>query len=366
MHGVSDFLIAIAYLTIPVVIVKAVNRRPDLLDPRVARLFAAFITACALSHLAGLLTLWVPAYGLQGVVKIATAAVSIYTAVQLTRLLPSFLAMPSHAEMAHKEAEISMEQQRTASAQQQNDRLGEFAHIVSHDLKAPMRGISNQAQFLAEDHGDSLPPEALRRLARIQQLCAQLENLVSTVLKYSRIGRQTSRKLVSTEQVVGEVTTALAEFMADCNGRVVLQGPLPAIEADATEMAAVFRNLIVNGLTYNTSDAKQIEIGYHDQIEVSGQLMRQVFSVADNGIGIDAEFHQDIYRMFKRLNADPKFGEGTGAGLSFVKKILEAGRGAVALSSAPGKGSVFYISFGPGAAATAPEVDHHAEGMKHA
>ncbi|MFK7746197.1 MAG: hypothetical protein AB8B47_14170 [Roseobacter sp.] len=104
MHGVSDFLISAPYLTIPIIILKAVKSRSDLLDPKVARLFAGFITACALSHLAGLLTLWYPAHGVQDVIKLATAAVFIYTAVQLPRLLPGFLTLPSRKEMALKHA----------------------------------------------------------------------------------------------------------------------------------------------------------------------------------------------------------------------------------------------------------------------
>ena len=120
---------------------KAVKSRPDLIDPKVAKLFAAFITARALSHLAGLVTLWFPIYGIQGLIKVATAAVSIYTAIQLAKLLPIFLKMPSHQDMAKKNAEVELERMRTAEAQESQAKLSEFAYIASHDLKAPMRGI---------------------------------------------------------------------------------------------------------------------------------------------------------------------------------------------------------------------------------
>ncbi len=106
MHGVSDLLIATAYFTIPILIVKAVRARPDLMNGKVAWMFAAFIMACGLSHAAGLLTLWYPAYGFQGMIKVGTAGISVYTAIQLVRLLPDFIAMPSTAQYAESKAEL--------------------------------------------------------------------------------------------------------------------------------------------------------------------------------------------------------------------------------------------------------------------
>lgn len=345
MHGLSDFLICAAYLAIPVTILKAVKSRPDLLDPKVARLFATFITACALSHLAGLLTLWYPAYGLQGAVKVATAAVSIFTAVQLARLLPVFLTMPSREELARKEAEVEIEQTRATEAQEARDKLSEFAYIASHDLKAPMRGIANQARFLVEDHGDALEPDARRRLDRMQELCRQLEGLISTLLKYSRIGKSEAQEEVDPNDVVTEVTTSLQELLAEKNAEIVVETTLPNLNVNPADIMTVLQNLIVNGLTYNDAEEKRIAIGFEDEVSVKGKKLLDTYYVRDNGIGIDAEFHEDVFRMFKRLNQPEAYGAGSGAGLAFVRKVVESNGGSILLQSAPGRGTTFYFSF---------------------
>ncbi|MFK7870899.1 MAG: histidine kinase dimerization/phospho-acceptor domain-containing protein [Roseobacter sp.] len=213
MHGLLDLPISVAYLAIPVTILRAVRARPDLLDPKVATLFSGFITACALSHLTGLLTLWVPAYGFQGAVKVATAAVSMYTAAQPARMLPGFLTRPSRLEMANASAEIAGEQRRNQEAQEARDKLSEFAHIPSHDLKAPMRGIANQARFLLEDHGEKLEPNAHRRLEQMQDLSSHLEGLIGTLLKYSRIGKSDARESVDSALVVERIRASLSELL---------------------------------------------------------------------------------------------------------------------------------------------------------
>lgn len=345
MHGASDFAIAAAYFSIPMIILKAVRARPDLIDPKVARLFAAFITACALSHLAGLLTLWVPAYGLQGAVKVATAAVSIYTAYQLARLLPVFLTLPSREELARRQAEITVEQRERQELQEARDKLSEFAYIASHDLKAPMRGLANQAQFLIEDHGNALEPEARRRLDRIQELCGRLDRLISTLLDYSRLGRSKARETVDPVKVVGGIKSTLTEMLDEKSAEITIETPLPEIHANPADVATVFQNLIVNGLTYNDAEEKTVAIGYLDEVVIDGQALRHVFYVRDNGIGIGAEFHRDVFKMFKRLNQPEAYGDGTGAGLAFAQKVVDGSGGRIALVSAPGKGSTFYVSF---------------------
>lgn len=345
MHGVSDLLISASYFTIPVIIIKAVKRRPDLMDPGVARLFAAFITACALSHLSGLVTLWVPAYGVQGVIKMVTAAVSIYTAVQLARLLPVYLTMPSRNDLASKVAQVAIEQEKAREAKEARDKLSEFAFIASHDLKAPLRGIANQARFLIEDHGDAIEPDARRRLNRMQDLCGHLEMLITTLLKYSRIGRSEAHKNVDPVEMVNTIVSTLKEFIAEQNAVVTVETVLPKISADPSDLQTVFQNLIVNGLTYNEATDKKVWVGYMDEKTVDSVRLQNVFYVRDNGIGIDGEFHDDVFRMFKRLNQPEAYKGGSGAGLAFVKKVIESNGGAIKLSSTPGHGTTFYFSF---------------------
>ncbi|WP_372991912.1 ATP-binding protein [Sulfitobacter sp.] len=275
----------------------------------------------------------------------ATAAVSIYTAIQLARLLPMFLTMPSRTDLASKVAEVAIEQQKAIEAKEARDKLSEFAFIASHDLKAPLRGIANQARFLIEDHGDAIDPDARRRLNRMQDLCGHLEMLISTLLKYSRIGRSDAQQDVDPGEMVTGIVSSLSEFISDQNGEVVIETDLPLISADPSDLNTVFQNLIVNGLTYNESEEKRIWIGYLDEKTVDSVGMQDVFYVRDNGIGIAADFHDDVFRMFKRLNQPDAYQGGSGAGLAFVKKVIESNGGTIKLSSVPGHGTTFYFSF---------------------
>ncbi|THH39195.1 two-component sensor histidine kinase [Aliishimia ponticola] len=344
MHGVSDLLVACAYFAIPVLILQAVRRRPDLLDAQVGRLFATFILACGFSHLAGLATLWVPAYGLQAAIKVMTAIISVYTAIQLYRLLPRFLAMPSQFQMALRDAELLQSHRRAEESREIQEKMSEFAYIASHDLKAPMRGISNHAQFLVEDHAESLPADALKRITRMQELCARVEELISTLMQYSRLGRQQAIELFDTKREVEKIIETLRETLNEKNGTIEIDTPLPQISGNPAEFNTVMRNLITNGLTYNENDERTVHIGFLDSVEVNGKTMRNAFYVKDNGIGIDPEFQADVFKMFKRLNTNDKYSEGTGAGLAFVKKIVETSSGEIELQSALGAGSVFYFS----------------------
>lgn len=344
MHGVSDFFITAAYLTIPFLILKAVRQRPDLLNLQVARMFAAFIMACALSHLAGFVTLWVPAYGIQGVIKVATAIVSVYTAFQLARLLPVFLNMPSHEEMAKQDAEILLTTERADEAEAVRDKLSEFAYIASHDLKAPLRGIANQAKFLVEDHHQNLEPDAQKRLSRIEELCNHMDTLISTLLKYSRIGKPTSCQETHPDQIVAKIEKSLLEMLNDQNASIKVETDLPALQVNPADLTTVFQNLIVNGLKYNESDEKRISIGFVNEAQVSGRNMIDAFYVRDNGIGIDPEFQADAFLMFKRLISDDT-AAGTGVGLAFVKKTIESYGGMIQVESRVGAGSTFYFSF---------------------
>ncbi len=345
LHGGSDMLIALAYFTIPWIIVRAQKRRPDLIDPAVARLFAAFITACALSHTGAFLTLWYPAYGVQGVVKLLTAMVSIYTAFQLVRLLPKFLLLPSRDELVRKDAQILMGEQFLKDAKETQSRLSEFAHIASHDLKAPLRGISNQAHFIEQDHNETLPMDARKRLGRIVELCDHVETLISTLLKYSSVGTQTARNPVDVEACVDQTVASLSEFLDRHNAVVEVETALPDLEADPAQVDLVFRNLITNGVSYNDQARRMISVGHVPYVVVNGQRIHDAFYVEDNGIGVAVEFHLAVFKMFKRLHNGDTYCAGSGSGLAFVKKVVELNGGMIDLVSTPGEGTTFYFSF---------------------
>ncbi len=233
--------------------------------------------------------------------------------------------------------------QRTRELERSNQELDDFAYIASHDMKEPLRGIHNNAMFLDEDFREMLGEEGARRISRMQFLCARLERLINDLLYYSRIGRQDlAIQEVDPNQMVDDIAKMLESALEGQNARIVVPKPMPRCVCDSVRVHEVFRNLITNGLKYNKSPEKIVEVGFLE--ERDGR--RNVFYVKDNGFGISPEFHEEIFRIFKRLNPEAEDAKGTGSGLTFVKKIVERHEGSVWVDSEPGAGSTFCFTLG--------------------
>lgn len=219
-----------------------------------------------------------------------------------------------------------------------NDDLEEFAYIASHDLKEPLRAISNHAQFLGEDHGDDLGPDGLKRLDRIKALCADSERLISDLFQYSRIGRaDEKRQTIDVTQTVNDIRESMADYLEERRAVVEIETEMPDVIGDPSRIKSVFQNLIVNGVKYNDREEKRIAVGYiHTVGKASGK-----FYVRDNGIGIPEEHQKRIFSIFKRLFNKSAYGEGSGVGLSFVRKIVEQHGGSIKVVSVLGEGSTF-------------------------
>jgi len=228
-----------------------------------------------------------------------------------------------------------------------NHELDDFAYIASHDLKEPLRGLHNHAQFLLEDNKEKLDEESGRRLERLIYLSERMERLVNDLLYYSRIGRQElAVQKTDINAVIDDIRSTLDMFLADRSARIEAPRILPTISCDKTRITEVFRNLITNAVKYNDNAEKTVEIGFLKSATApDGSQHENVFSVKDNGRGIAPEFHQDIFRMFKRLQEGTGGKEeGTGVGLTFVKKIVERHGGKIWLESDIGKGTTFYFT----------------------
>jgi light-regulated signal transduction histidine kinase (bacteriophytochrome) len=139
-------------------------------------------------------------------------------------------------------------------------------------------------------------------------------------------------------------------LLQERHATIVIPHTLPRTLCDKTGITEVFRNLITNAVKYNDSRSKRVEVGYLDEIKTEAGVERQVFYVKDNGIGIAAEFYEDIFRIFKRLNAEDDDKKGSGVGLTFVRKIIERHGGRIWIDSAPGAGATFYFTIGQGQA----------------
>lgn len=252
---------------------------------------------------------------------------------------------------ARKRQEESLRQTLTrlsayaADLERSNKELDDFAYVASHDIKEPLRGIHNHSRFLLEDYHDQLDQDAKRRLDRLVHLSQRMEKLVNDLLYFSRIGRQElAIRPTDLRAVVGDVVLTLEQFLEERQARVVVAADMPDVVCDTVRVTEIFRNLIVNAVKYNDKPEKLVEVGcLPSHADAAGTEWRQVFFVRDNGKGIAPEFHEDIFRMFKRLERSEN-DDGTGAGLTFVRKIVQRHGGQIWLESVPDEGTTFFFT----------------------
>ena len=250
---------------------------------------------------------------------------------------------------ANQLAQVNQELSRS------NTELDSFAYIASHDLKEPLRGIYNYSSFLIEDYGEILGDDGADKLNTLMRLTHRMEDLINSLLHYSRLGRaELQVKSIDLNNLLEGVLDVIKASARDTEVHFKIHRPLPTIKCDRTQVNELFTNLISNGIKYNKQNKKIIEIGYLDgdsQIElekgvtdVGDTKEKTIFYVRDNGIGIREKHAESIFRIFKRLHSQRKYGGGTGAGLTIAKKIVERHGGEIWVESVYTKGSVFYFT----------------------
>ncbi|MGD0382566.1 MAG: ATP-binding protein [Thermoguttaceae bacterium] len=218
-----------------------------------------------------------------------------------------------------------------------NHELEDFTYIASHDLKEPLRGISSYCEILLEDYRHKLDAEGKRRLTTAIHLCDRTENLIDDLLTYCRVGRKAAVKTrVNLNAVTANLLKMIRPSIERRNAAVRITGPLPPVMGNATLIGMVLCNLISNGLKFNENRRPHVELGWVPTDPVT-------FYVKDNGIGIAKEHHEAIFTLFRRLHSRKKY-EGSGAGLTIVRKIVELHGGRIWLESAPGAGTTFYFT----------------------
>ena len=239
-----------------------------------------------------------------------------------------------------------------AELERSNIELDSFAYVASHDLKEPLRGIHNYSTFLIEDYGDKLGEDGNHKLATLMRLTQRMEDLIESLLHYSRCGRaEMILQPVDLAELVESVLDVI-RISQPSPVQIRIPRPLPTVSCDRTQIMELFTNLISNGIKYNDRDQKSIEIGYIlpseiDDLVPTGLARSQtIFYIKDNGIGIRDKHFENIFKIFKRLHPATKYGGGTGAGLTIAKKIVERHGGRISLASAFGEGTTFYFTLG--------------------
>jgi signal transduction histidine kinase len=216
-----------------------------------------------------------------------------------------------------------------------NEELDQFAHIVSHDMKSPLRGISNVVSWIEEDHKQELSPKVDQYLHIIRERIVRGENLIEGILSYARVGKEELEKeTLDLNLLVGEIVENLP---ADRNMKVEVAS-LPIVYSEKFLLFQVFSNLIGNAIKYNDKEMGLVKVYCEEH------LSEYEFFVEDNGIGIAAPYHKKIFTIFQTLS-DKDASRSTGVGLAIVKKILDGKKKGIRLQSEPGKGSVFSFTW---------------------
>lgn len=218
-----------------------------------------------------------------------------------------------------------------------NAELQEFAYVASHDLQEPLRTVTSFSQLLAKRYRGQLDEDADDFVNLIAEAAQRMQQLIEALLAYSRVGTRGGPLVpADLEEVLGSVRERLAEKIA-ATGATLTQEPLPVVHADPPQLAEVFEQLLENALEFRSQAPPRI------RITASRRGAEWIFSVRDNGIGIAAQYHDRIFRVFQRLHPRGRYG-GCGIGLAVCKKIIERHGGRIWLDSEPGKGSTFHFS----------------------
>ncbi len=219
-----------------------------------------------------------------------------------------------------------------------NEELNRFAFVVSHDLQEPVRTIQSYGELLSRRYKGRLDSDADDFIQFMTAAANQMTQLLKDLLSYSQAGRsdRTRMESIQASTVVQWAIMNVAPLIKDTGANVTFD-PLPAIDADQTQIANLFQQLLTNAMTFRGTDAPRIHIS---AVKEQDDLYR--FSVRDNGVGVAREFHERIFGVFKRLHG--KDVPGTGIGLAICRKIVEAHRGRIWIDSEAGRGATFYFT----------------------
>jgi signal transduction histidine kinase len=229
-------------------------------------------------------------------------------------------------------------EERTGELRETIGELEAFSYSVSHDMRAPLRAMQSYAQFLVDDYSGKLDAQGLNYLQQIMRSALRLDRLIQDVLSYTRIlHTKLPMERVDLDRLVRDMVAALLNGQP-IKPEILIKGTLPEVMGNEALLAQCISNLLSNG-------AKFVPPGATPHVEISAQAMRDASIrvwFKDDGIGIAAEDHDRIFRLFERVHPNSEY-EGTGIGLTIVRKAIERMGAQVGFDSAPGKGSNFWI-----------------------
>jgi len=227
--------------------------------------------------------------------------------------------------------------EQAAKLEQSNQALQEFAYIASHDLQEPLRTVSCFVQLLERRYRGKLDADADEFIFHVVDGARRMQSLINDLLMYSRVDTQGNPFESTAMETIFRETISSLQGGIDESGAIIIHDPLPTLPVDPAQMARLLQNLIGNALKFQSQKPPEIHISAE---QWNGEWL---FSVKDNGIGIDSKFSKRIFKIFQRLHTKEEY-PGTGIGLAVCKKIVERHGGRIWVESERGEGSTFYFT----------------------
>lgn len=376
LHVVSDLLIAIAYFSIPVMLIYFVFKHSDVPFLNVLILFGAFITLCGTGHLLDIWTLWHPAYWVSGFERAITAVVSCLTAIEMVTLLPQFLALqtPEKLEAINQKLQAQIIQRRQTqllkdnlemrveertselvnanaalaaakkAADAANRAKSEFLANMSHELRTPLNAILGFSQLMSRDN--SVSSENQQYLHTINRSGEHLLGLINDILEMSKI--EAGRVIINESEFdLYFLLDDLKQMMnqkAEAKGLQLIfthQEQVPRyIKTDESKLRQVIINLLSNGIKFTEQGSVSLEVKTSPSITKT----ELIFEVQDTGFGIELEEIDSLFEAFVQTATGLKSKQGTGLGLPICHKFLQLMGGDINVSSNLGEGSKFTFS----------------------
>ncbi|MFH1782589.1 MAG: ATP-binding protein [Candidatus Omnitrophota bacterium] len=271
------------------------------------------------------------------------ARVEVSAKDEIGELAASFNHMTDRLveEKAKVEEKNNELQEQKSLLEKVNKELDSFVYTVSHDLKVPLNGIYGFTDLLHKDYMDKLGKDGQEYLERIRAGVDRMKRLIQDLLALSRISRiKNPFEDVNMRELIDSAMERVEFDIRKHNVRLAIDDNMPIVHCDRIKMAEVFLNLTTNAIKFSSKDKSRrprVDIGYIEREEA------YEFFVKDNGIGIEKKYQKEVFDIFRRLHHEKDY-EGTGAGLSIVKKVIDDHNGKIWIESEPGKGASFHFT----------------------